>query len=231
MAQRVTLPGMERARRHQVALSRLAFVLLALITEIVGRDLTLRFDVGEHVRTPSYAQAAYYPFLLALVKVGAALLLARLAWRVAKAHSAERAARRLLAAVGRRPASRAPRVRLELSPRLSTWTFAVTSLIYLVQMDVERISTGRWPLLAPWLHSSALPVFAVLSVVAAVVWRACARWLSDYERYARDAVAYAYRIVGAAPPDPVFQCRRTTSLAPRLLHGVAFQVRPPPAHA
>ena len=38
----------------------------------------------------------------------------------------------------------APRVRIELSPRLWLGSFLVTSLIYLVQVDGEGISAGRW---------------------------------------------------------------------------------------
>src|SRR6266536_3413266 len=73
--------AMERARRHQRLLARLALGLLALIAELVGRSLTHRLDFGRHVGAPSYSSADYYPILLAVVKVGVALMLARLAWR------------------------------------------------------------------------------------------------------------------------------------------------------
>src|ERR671937_1915282 len=105
---------MERARRHQRLSSALAFALLALVAELLGRSLAHRIDVGRHVSSPSYAGADYYPFLLVAVKVGIALLLARLAWRVAKARTAERAASRLLGS----HADAVPRMRLRLSPRL-----------------------------------------------------------------------------------------------------------------
>src|SRR6266540_473482 len=154
---------MERARRHQRLLARLALGLLALVAELAGRSLTHRLDFGRHVGTPSYAGADYYPILLAVVKVGVALMLARLAWRFVKARSVARAARKLLAAHASPAECCRPRVRLELSPRLWLGSFLVTSLIYLVQIDSEGISAGRWPLLAPWLHSAALPVFAVLA--------------------------------------------------------------------
>jgi hypothetical protein len=91
---------MERARRHQRLLSGLAFVLLALVAELVGRSLTHNLNVGRHVDAPSYAGADYYPFLLAAVKGGIALLLSRLAWRFVRAHAAARAGRRVLEAVG-----------------------------------------------------------------------------------------------------------------------------------
>ena len=79
---------MERARRHQRALARLALIFLALIAELVGRRLSRRLDFGRHVGTPSYSGADYYPILLVVVKVGLALMLARLAWRFAKALAA-----------------------------------------------------------------------------------------------------------------------------------------------
>jgi hypothetical protein len=207
----------ERARRHQRLLAALALGLLALVAELVGRSLTHRLDLGRHVATPSYSGAQYYPVLLAVVKVAIALMLARLAWRFVKA-------RRLLPSDARR----LPRVRCELSPRLWLLSFVTTSLIYLVQMDAEGISAGQWPLLAPWLHGSALPVFAVLAVVVALVYRAVEQWLYDYETYAFETAARRAR-GGVALPSP-----RTTLdelVAPRSLFGLAFEVRPPPAFA
>ena len=71
----------------------------------------------------------------------------------------------------------------------------LTSAIYLVQADAEGAESGRWPLLSPWLHSSALPVFAVLAVLCALVWGAVRDWLADYEQYAQETVARALRLV------------------------------------
>jgi hypothetical protein len=221
---------MERARRHQRLCAALAFALLALVAELVGRSLTHRLDVGRHVRSPSYAGADYYPFLLAAVKLGVALLLARLAWRFVRARAAARAARRVLAASGVRPSSRAPRMRLELSPRLWLAAFLVTSTFFLVQNDAEQAASGRWPLLWPWLHTSALPVFAVLAVLVALAWSAVARWLADYERYAEDACARARRLEGASEPRPP-QARHGAGLEPRKLFGLSFESRPPPLPA
>jgi hypothetical protein len=146
-----------------------------------------------------------------------------------KARSVARAARRLLAAQGSHAATAAPRVRIELSPRLWLGSFLVTSLIYLLQVDAEGISTGRWPLLAPWLHTAALPVFAVLSVIVALVYRAVENWLSDYESYARDTAARASILgFGSLPtPRPSF----ADLINPRSLFGLAFEVRPPPSPA
>jgi hypothetical protein len=203
--------------------------LLALVAELVGRSLTHQLNVGRHVAPPAYAGADYYPFLLAAVKVGIALLLARLAWRFARAHAAARAARRLLAAVGSSP-YRAPRVRVVLSPRLWLASFVVTSLFYLVQTDAERLSRGDGPLLAPWLHTSALPVFAVLAVLVAVVWGGVAGWLADYERFAEATVAHAYRVARGPQIQPAGRSADARR-APRQLFGLVFESRPPPVPA
>jgi hypothetical protein len=220
---------MERARRHQRLLAWLTFGVLALAAELAGGALIHRLDVGRHVATPSYANADYYPILLVVVKAGVALVLARVAWRFARARSVAAAARKLLAAHGGAPALRAPRVRLELSPRLWLGSFLLTSLIYLVQTDAEWIATGRWPLLAPWLHTSALPVFAVLAVAVAVLYGAVARWLAEYESYARETAAEALTFVAAllCVPRPV----TTSEKPPRRLFGLAFESRPPPVPA
>ncbi len=224
-----TVVGMERARRHQRLLARLALVLLALIAELLGRSLSHRLDFGRHVAAPSYSGADYYPILLVVVKVSVALMLARLAWRFVKARSVARAARRLLAAQGSPAARCRPRVRLELSPRLWLGSFLVTSLIYLLQTDAEGISAGRWPLLAPWLHTACLPVFAVLSVVVALVYRAVERWLSDYETYALRTAARATRVAAGLLPAP--RATLADLIRPRSLFGLAFESRPPPLSA
>lgn len=220
---------MERARRHQTFLARLALALLVLIAELAGRSLTHRVNIGRHVEAPSYSGTEYYPFLLAAVKVGVALLLARLAWRFVKARSVAAGAERLLHAHGR-SSERIPRVRVALSPRLWLCCFLGTSLIYLLQTDAESVSaTGQWPLFAAWLHTSALPVFAVLSVVVAVIYGAVSRWFADYEHYARTVAERASRLgvyePSAKRPKP---CAQTS---PRGRFGVAFEVRPPPVTA
>ena len=220
---------MQRARRHQTLLARLALALLVLIAELAGRSLTHRVNIGRHVDAPSYSAAEYYPFLLAAVKIGLALMLARLAWRFAKARSVAAGARRLLDAEGH-PAARLPRVRLDLSPRLWLCSFLGTALLFLLQTDAERMSTtGEWPVFTPWIHTSALPVFAVLSVVVAVVYSAVARWLADYERYAQAAAARAFSLMGREAA--VARPKICADLPPRGLFGVAFEVRPPPASA
>ena len=221
---------MARARRHQRLLSVLAFGLIALAAELLGRSMTHRLDFGRHVNS-SYSGAEYYPFLLAAVKLGVALLLACLVWRFVRAHTAARAGRSVLAAVGSSVAP-APRVRLDLSPRLWLAAFLSTSTFYLVQTDAEQVASGRWPLLAPWLHTSALPVFAVLAVLVALAWSAVASWLREYERYAADTCARAELVGHATRSRSVPRSTGAGALAPpRKLFGLAFESRPPPLPA
>jgi hypothetical protein len=221
---------MASAKRHHRLLSALAFGLLALVFELLGRSLTHRLDFGRHVSAPANTRTDYYPILLATVKVGIALLLARLVWRLVRAYSTERGGHRILAALGARPARSAPRVRVKLSLRLWAAFFLVTACMYLFQVDAEGASAGRWPLLGPWLHSSALPAFAVLAVFAALAWKAVAGWLLDYEHYARATVERAYRLV-TRRPIRAFRRPRAVVRPPRRLFGLAFESRPPPLPA
>jgi hypothetical protein len=221
---------MEQARAHRRLAGTAAFALLTLVAELFGRSLTVRLDLGRHVPTPGYSGTDYYPFLLAAVKVSVALLLAMLTWRVVRARGAARAARSLLAAVGARPAD-APRLRIELRPRTWLLSFLTTSCFYLVQTDTEQLTAGRWPLVSPWLHTSALSVFAVLAVGVAVLYEAVARWLSEYERYAGELVAAVrsfFRRLRATPPT-FRDCGE--HFPPRRLFGLALESRPPPTPA
>jgi hypothetical protein len=217
---------MVQARAHRRLAGFGAFALLALTAEIAGRSLTVRLDIGRHVPTPSYAGADYYPFLLAAVKVGVALMLAALTWRFIKARAAARAAERLLARVGAR-AERAPKVRVRLTLRNWALAYGLTAGFYLVQTDSERFSVGRWPLVSPWLHTSALSVFAVLSVLVALLYGAVSRWLADYERYARNAVAAVRSLLRTAYVSATPRARSDCD-PPRRLFGLAFESRPPP---
>jgi hypothetical protein len=216
----------QRARRHQRLLSALAFALLAVLAELVGASLTHRIDLGRHVRSPSYSHAAYYPAVLVAVKVGIALLAARLVWRLARARATERTANSVLGVV----TGRVPRVRITLSPRLWLAFLAVTATAFLVHADAEHVAKGRWALFFPWVHSSALPVFAVLAVLMAVLWSAVQRWLADYERYAEAAARLARTLVRARPPAAVFPCV-VLAAPPRRLFGFELNSRPPPAAA
>jgi hypothetical protein len=188
-------------------LARLALVLLVLAAELTGRSLTHRIDVGRHVASPSYHDAAYYPFLLAAVKVGVALMLARLAWRFF-------GARRVASLFGA-----SPRLRLELSWRLWFASFVGTTFVYLSQVNAERAV----------LHTSAVPVFAVLAVFVAVLYRAAERFLGDYERIAAHAVDVLRRVAAHQPAHA--RPHATAALSPRKRFGVTFESRPPPQPA
>ena len=126
--------------------------------------------------------------------------------------------------------TRTPRVRIELTLRSWALAYALTAGIYLVQTDSERLSAGQWPLISPWLHTSALSVFAVLSVVVALVYGAVSRWLADYERYA-EQVAAAARSLLRLLSSALDAARPELVRPPRRLFGLAFESRPPPASA
>ena len=220
---------MNRARSHRRLAGIGAFAMLALAAEVFGRSLTVRLDLGRHVPTPSYSGADYYPFLLAGVKFGAACMLAALTWRFVKARAAARGARRLLEAVGVR-APRTPGVRIQLTFRSWALAFGTTAGFYLVQTDTERFAAGHWPLISPWLHTSALSVFAVLSVLVALLYGVVSRWLADYERYAEQAAAAAWSILRSRRALTTPRLRNDFD-PPRRLFGLAFESRPPPVTA
>jgi hypothetical protein len=208
----------------------LSFAFLALVAELVGRELTDVVDRALHVSPLATPSTPYYPILLVGVKVLAALGLAVLAWRVVRALATAAAGRQLLAALGHRRIRAVPRLRLFLSPRLWLASFAATSLWYLVHSDAGAVSAGRWPLLAPWLHTYALPVFAVLSVLVALGWGAVRDWLAEVDDYAAAALARAFRILRAGRL-PVRRTRPEDDRGPRRLFGLAFESRPPPLFA
>jgi hypothetical protein len=213
------------SRRRSTAFA--AFALLALIAELLGRSATLRLDRALSVVTPlATPTTRYYPFLLAGVKVLGSLAVAALVWRVLRAHAMAKAAERLLGTIGGRRLGDHLRPRVRFSVRLWLSSFAATSLWYLVQNDYERVSQGRWPLLAPWLHTYALPVFAVLAILLAIGWAAVRDWLDDVEGYAIATFARGHRFLPAASPAP--RARRADERAPRRLFGLAFESRPPP---
>jgi hypothetical protein len=205
------------------------FGLLALITELTGRSVTLRLDRAFHVEPLAAPMTSYYPFALAAVRLLAALGLAAVAWRLVRAHANAAAGETLLRTTGHHRFRR-PRLRLSLSPRLWLASFGATALWFLIQNDAERLSEGRWPLLAPWLHTYALLVFAVLSILLALGWGAVRNWLHEVERYAAATFARVCRMIrGEALPG----CRSHASpeLGPRRLFGDAFESRPPPLPA
>jgi hypothetical protein len=201
------------------------FALLALLTELTGRSITMRLDRALHVAPLATPTTPYYPFLLAGLRSVAALAFAAVVWRLLWAHATAAAAERLLGRVGRRP-----RPRLTVSPLLWLAAFASTALCYLVQNDAGRIVHGQWPLLAPWLHTYALVVFAVLSVLLALGWAFVRDWLADVEGYAAATFARARRMLRQSIAAPRRR-RPADDHAPRHLFGLAFESRPPPLTA
>ena len=224
--------GYDRRTMHARLLPRrglAAFALLVVVAEVAGRSLTAHVDRLFHVEPLAPTGASYYPFLLVALKIVTALACAALLVRMARAWAAADTGERLLAAVGHRHERRAPRFRPGLSPRIWLAAFAATSLVYLVHADAEEVAAGRWPLLAPWLHTYALPTFAVLAVGVAALWRV-AGWLYEVEDYAASTMAYARRILTAAfralvPPQPH---AADEDAGPRRRFGLAFESRPPP---
>ena len=188
---------------HRRWLARLALGLLVLIAELIGRSVTLRLSIGPG--RVSYVDAAYYPFVVAGVKIGIALMLARLAWRFFQA-------RRVAGLLGA-----TPRLRLELSWRLWLLSFLGTTGVFLLQTNAEHAA----------VHSCALPVFALLAVFVAVVYRSAERWFGDYERIAALAVALCRRVATHRPP--LERAADADAVPPRRLFGLAFESRPPPA--
>ena len=144
-------------RRRRTELS--VFALLALVTELTGRSLTGRLDRAFQVRPLAAPATSYYPFLLAGLRLAAALALAAVAWRLRpRAYDREPPARRSCA----RSASAATGGRRCGScsqPGSGSPRFGATSLWFLIQSDLERLSEGRWPrprAVAPHLRASGL---------------------------------------------------------------------------
>jgi hypothetical protein len=205
------------------------FALLALIAELTGRSLTVSLDRALHVGPLTAPSTPYYPFVLAGVRVVAAVALAAVAWRLVRAHGTAVAADTLLRTIGHRHL-RAPRLRFRLTARGWLISFGATALWYLAQNDAERLSQGRWPVLAPWLHTYALPVFAVVAVLLALGWGLVRDWLAEIEHYAASVLARAFRVLrtsGVAPP----RQRPGDDRTPRRLFGLVFESRPPPLAA
>jgi hypothetical protein len=205
------------------------FAILVVIAEVVGRSLTGHIDRLFHVEPIAPPDASYYPLLLVAVKIVGALALAGLLARGTRACAAANAGDRLLSALGRGHERRSPRLCRGLSPRIWLASFVGTSVVYLVHADADGIAQGRWPLLAPWLHTYALPVFAVLALAIAVVWR-FASWLYEVEDYAVRTIARVQRILDAAlrASNRGAYARPSDDTAPRRRFGLSFESRPPP---
>ena len=203
------------------------FALLVVVTEVTGRSLTARLDRALHVAPLANSGADYYPFLLIAVKAVTALALAALLVRAIRARATASAGGSLLRKVGHRHDGRAPRLHATLSPRIGLAAFACTSVVYLVQADIEGAAAGRWPLFSPLLHTYALPVFAALAVLVAFVW-SFARWLHDVEDFADRTLERVRRILTASVPPRPRYARPGGRQRPRRRFGLAFESRPPP---
>jgi hypothetical protein len=206
-----------------------AFLLLVVFAEVVGRSLTAHIDRRLHVDPLAPTHASYYPFLLVAVKVAGALVLAALLARFARLRVTTDAGRRLLAAAGRSPLQPAPRWRVTLSFRVWAASFTAMSVAYLVQTNGERLG-GHVPAFDPWLHTYALPVFALLAVLVSVAW-GVRRWLGDVEEHAFRTLDRARRILGASLPHLPRQSRPADDTAPRRRFGLSLDSRPPPLPA
>jgi hypothetical protein len=77
-----------------------------------------------------------------------------------------------------------------------------------------------------------LPVFAVLAVAIALVWR-FASWLYEVEEYAVRTIARVRRILDAAlrALARYAHARASDDTAPRRRFGLSFESRPPPLPA
>jgi hypothetical protein len=206
------------------------FGVLVICAEVAGRSVVARVDNALHVAPLARTDTSYYPFLLVGVKVAGALTLAALLARGLRAWAAADAGRRLLAAAGHAHHGPSPRLRPKLSLRVWAASFAATSLVYLVHTDSETVAAGRWPALAPWLHTYALPVFAVLAVFVALAWR-FAGWLYEIEDFADRTLQRVRRILGGAAEPERRHPHPADETAPRRRFGLAFESRPPPLPA
>ena len=205
------------------------FASLVLVAEVAGRSLTANVYGALHLHPLARPDASYYPVLLVATKIVCALVLAALLARGTRAWAAADAGARLLAAVGHHE-RRAPRLRPRLSARIWLASFASTSLLYLVHADADGIARNHWALFTPWLHTYALPVFAVLAVVIAALWRV-ASWLYEVEEFAARAFARIRRILTAVVTSVGARLRADDDHAPRRRFGLSFEARPPPVAA
>jgi hypothetical protein len=204
------------------------FAVMVAVAEVTGQSLTRHVDRALHVAPLARTSASYYPFLLVGVKVAGALTLAALLARALRAWAAADAGRRVLHTAGQE--TKSPRLRPGLSPKVWVASFALTSFVYLVHADADSMFDGRWPLLAPWLHTYALPVFAVVSVLVALAWR-FASWLHEIEEFADRALARARRMLTVAVRIAVRHARPIDDAGPRRRFGLSFESRPPPLAA
>jgi hypothetical protein len=208
----------------------LSFLVLAAAADAAGHALTRRVDAALHVEPLASKSADWYPFALVGLKIVGAVALAALLARFLRARATADAGERLLAALGHHHGER--RVAPRATPSLRVWavSFLVTSVAYLAQSDAEDARHGAWSLFDPWLHTYALPVFALLAVLVAVAWR-LALWVHAVEEYAERTFARACRILSAALVVAARRRPPAGDRTPRRRFGLAFESRPPPLAA
>lgn len=206
-----------------------AFALLVLLADMLGRSATIRVDRALRVEPLAPPGADYYPALLMGVKIVAALGLAALLARAIRVHSSAAAGRRMLRRAGQRE-RRTPRIQPTVTANVWLAAFLGSSTAYLIQADADGAAHGPWSLFAPWLHTYALPIYALLSVLVALAW-SLARWLRAVEEFGVSAIARAHRILRNALRTPPRYARPHDDRGPRRRFGLAFESRPPPLAA
>ncbi|HEY3961370.1 MAG TPA: hypothetical protein VGL84_02500 [Gaiellaceae bacterium] len=204
-----------------------AFALLVLLADMLGRSMTIRVDRALHVAPLAPPGADYYPALLMGVKIVAALGLAALLARAIRVHASAAVGRRLLDRVGHTAPRQTPRLQATVSPSIWLAAFLGSSLAYLIQADADGAAQGPWSVFAPWLHTYALPIFALLSVLVALAW-SLAHWLRAVEEFGVNAIAQAHRILRNSLVKRTRYAHPHDDCGPRRRFGLAFESRPPP---
>ncbi len=213
-----------RVSRRQLAGG--AFLALVLAGEVVGRWVVVRLPLLGHAPGRHHGGVDAWPVLVILAKVAVALLLARLAWRLSRALRLARPRERVHRALGRDCSRPAPEI--ALSPRAWLASFVGMAALYVIPTSSAEVANGCWPLLTPWLHTQALPVFALVAVGVAILWRTVSRWLAAVERYADELRALVRPHVRSAAPR---RLGHAVLGSPRSRFGVCFESRPPPVLA
>ena len=132
------------------------FALLALLTELTGRSIVVRLDRAFHVVPLATPTTLVLP-VPARRRAGARRALAgRGSPGASSRRTSPPSPRSACSAASASGRAGLPRLRLRLSPRLWLLSFGATSTWYLLQNDAGPVAHGRWPLLAPWLHTYAL---------------------------------------------------------------------------
>lgn len=200
-----------------------AFLVLALSGEVSGRWALAHLPLVSRVPHRSHTGEDAWPFLVISAKIGLAILLALLARRLVKAHRSARAAENVLSAVGCRPHRPVPI--LGFSPRVWLLSFLMMTFLDLVPRGIGAMSSGCWGLATPWLHSQALPVFAVIAALVAVLWQTTHAWLRSFDRHVVELRRLIRSWFGASQRD---WATTYSSVALCSVTGLVHAARPPP---